>query len=172
MIGLSLGLTWITSAWGAAPSAAEFELVPATVLAFDANLKECDAQAGQTNAFFTFWVTNVCETNVLIVDVTSSCGCTVAQLPNRPWILPPGESGPIKVTMDLRGRYGTLFKGLHITSSAGVKALVLRVNVPEPKQATQVVGLSTNPPAPPKPAPSHPPRPAGDWKAPRPPAKP
>ncbi len=164
VIGVAWSVIGITPARGAQVSAADFELVPATVLAFDANLKECDAQAGQTNAFFTFWVTNVCETNVLILDVTSSCGCTVAQLPSRPWVLPPGENGPIKVTMDLRGRYGTVFKGLHITTSAGVKALVLRANVPEPKRAQPAGNVLTNVSSTNIPPAAHPPRPAWDWK--------
>jgi hypothetical protein len=164
VIGLAWSVIGVTPAGGAQASTADFDLVPPTVLAFDANVKECDAQSGQTNAFYTFWVTNVCETNVLILDVASSCGCTVAQLPSRPWVLPPGENGPIKVTMDLRGRYGTLFKGLHLTTSAGVKALVLRANVPEPKKASQAVTVLTNGSSTNIQPPAHPPRPAWDWK--------
>ncbi len=164
IVGLAGIVIGITTAQGAHASSADFDLVPPTVLAFDANLKECEAQAGQTNAFFTFWVTNVCETNVLILDVASSCGCTVAQLPNRPWVLPPGEHGPIKVTMDLRGRYGTIFKGLHLTTSAGVKALVLRANVPEPKRLAPLTNVVSNPLSTNAPPPSHPPRPSWDWK--------
>jgi hypothetical protein len=166
ILGLALGVMGLAAARGA-PAEAGLDLVPATVLAFDASLKECEAQIGQTNAFFTFWVTNVCETNVLILDVVSSCGCTVAQLPNKPWVLPSGESGPIKVTLDLRGRYGTVFKGLHITSSAGIKALVLRVNVPEPKAAPPATSVSSNAPAVRVAPPSGPPRASWEWKTPR-----
>jgi hypothetical protein len=169
-LGLALGGLGLAAARGA-PAEAGLDLVPATVLAFDASLKESTAQLGQTNAFFTFWVTNVCETNVLILDVVSSCGCTVAQLPSKPWVLPPGDSGPIKVTLDLRGRYGTVFKGLHITSSAGIKALVLRVNVPEPKAAAPAIGVSSNAPAVRVAPSSGPPRASWEWKGPRPPGK-
>ena len=167
IIGLALSVMGFTAARSAQTETAAFDLVPPTVLAFDASLKECDAQAGQSNAFFTFWVTNVCETNVLILDVVSSCGCTVAQLPSRPWVLPPGESGPIKVTLDLRGRYGTVFKGLHITSSAGVKALVLRANVPEQRSVSPVAIVQSNWPAVNVPPPSAPPRASWEWKGPR-----
>jgi len=164
IIGLAASVMGVAPGWGAEAAPTALDLVPATVLAFDANVKECDAKAGQTNAFYTFWVTNVCETNVLIVDVTTSCGCTVAQLPSRPWVMLPGDSGPIKVTMDLRGRYGTLFKGVHITSSAGIKALVVRANVPEPKPSPVPSPLSSNAPATNLPPPPHPPRPSWDWK--------
>ena len=107
-------------------------LVPATVLAWDAELKEYNASTNDQSAAFTFWVTNVSPAEVSILSVSSSCGCTVAQLPSQPWVLRPGANGPLKVTVDLRGRYGAVMKGVTVNSSAGVKALVVRANVPQP----------------------------------------
>lgn len=107
-------------------------LVPDTVLAWDADLKEQQAKSNQLSAEFTFWVTNVSPSEVSIHSVSSSCGCTVAQLPKQPWVLKPRAHGPLKVTVDLRGRFGTVMKGVTVNSSAGVKALVVRVMVPQP----------------------------------------
>jgi hypothetical protein len=150
LLWLSLGLVGALPTRAAERSGPDFELVPRTVLAFDADIKDVTAATNATNAYFTFWVTNVCATNVLIVDVSSSCGCTVAQLPSLPWLLPPGESGPIKVTLDLRGHHGLVFKGVHITTSAGVKALVLRAKVP--LAAPAVSNAVPVQPPPPRPA--------------------
>lgn len=125
-------------------------LVPASILAWDADatqgLKQYDAKAGEANAFFTFWVTNVSPSDVSINSVSTSCGCTVAQLPSQPWVLKPGANGPIKVTVDLHGRYGTVMKGVTVNSSAGVKALVVRANVPQPTNASPgfAVPISTS----------------------------
>lgn len=104
---------------------------PLTALAFDAEAKESNAKVGQENAEFTFHVTNVSPAEVLIRAVRTSCGCTVAQLPSQPWNLAPGASGPIKVTVDLRGKRGVMMKSVHIDSSAGFKSLMVRVNVPD-----------------------------------------
>ncbi|HEX4644856.1 MAG TPA: DUF1573 domain-containing protein, partial [Verrucomicrobiae bacterium] len=57
-------------------------------LVYDAELKEYHAKAGETNANFFFSITNISSTNVLIQGVQTSCGCTVAKLPSRPWVLP------------------------------------------------------------------------------------
>src|SRR5438552_3056391 len=74
----------------------------------DANLKEYAAKPGETNAHFIFNLTNVSSAPVLINFVRTSCGCTVAKLPSTPWKLEPGSNGPIQVTVDLRGKLGTI----------------------------------------------------------------
>jgi hypothetical protein len=119
------------------------ELIPPNVLVWDGEYKQHNAGPGETNAAFTFWVTNVCSTNVLILNVETSCGCAVTKTPKLPWVLWPGESGPIKVDLDLRGRQGALFKGVHLTTSAGVKSLVVRVNLPAPTAVTNSLPTHT-----------------------------
>jgi hypothetical protein len=132
VIWLAAGLMSGHPARGAASSRSPLGLIPPTVLAFDASLKQCQAKAGATNALFCFWVTNVCVTNVVIFSVSTSCGCAVAHVPTLPWVIEPGQAGAIKVDLDLQGRRGIVIKGVEITSSAGVAALVVRANVPEP----------------------------------------
>jgi len=106
------------------------ELVPASVLAWDASYRQVRLETPAPEVWFEFWLTNVCATNVLILGVETSCGCAVAQLPSLPWVVAPGESGPIRVNLDLRGRNSPVIKGLEIRTSAGLKALVVRADWP------------------------------------------
>jgi len=69
---------------------------------------------------------------VLVNDVRTSCGCTVARLPEYPWKLAPGTNGQIQVTVDLRGKRGLLHKIVYVyTAAYGVKSLAVKVNVPD-----------------------------------------
>jgi hypothetical protein len=66
-------------------------------LKWDATSKDYQAKAGETEAKFTFALTNTSKANVTISGVHTSCGCTVAKLPHQPWVVGPGESGEIAV---------------------------------------------------------------------------
>ncbi len=88
----------------ASPLIVPYPAAPASPLVWDADVKEYTAKPGETNAEFTFELTNTGPTEVLIGDVRTSCGCTVARLPEYPWRLAPGTNGQIHVNADLRGR--------------------------------------------------------------------
>jgi mono/diheme cytochrome c family protein len=103
---------------------------PATYLAWDAERKETNTQPGQASAQFTFWLTNVSSEVVSIHSAHTSCGCSVAQLPAQPWNIPPGSNGPINVTMNLAGKFGSIEKAVTINSTTGYKSLIFRVNIP------------------------------------------
>ena len=96
---------------------------------WDAETKEYSSKIGDTNANFSFWLTNVSSAEVLINSVRTSCGCTVAKLPSQPWHIAPGGSGPIDVTVNLVGKYGNITKGVTVESSVGVKQLTVKVNI-------------------------------------------
>jgi mono/diheme cytochrome c family protein len=100
-------------------------------LVWDAEVKEYIAQPGDTNANFTFNLTNASPSEVTIERVQTSCGCTVAKLPSQPWKLAPGTNGQIEVTVDLRGKRGQFSKMVYVYSSAGTKNLTVKVNVPD-----------------------------------------
>jgi hypothetical protein len=102
-------------------------------LVFDAESKEYNAKPGEVSAPFVFNLTNVSAHEVIITNVTTSCGCTVAQLPSQPWHLAPGANGEIKATMNLVGKMGHVTKQLTVNSSVGTKALLVNVNVPPPQ---------------------------------------
>lgn len=103
--------------------------LPDGVLAWDDLTKSTDATNGQTQAHFTFNLTNISTGMVAIVSVKPSCGCTTAQLPPLPWILTPGTNGQIKVTVNLAGKYGMLYKTVNVATDKGSKLLSLRINI-------------------------------------------
>lgn len=105
-------------------------LLPPTSLAWDAETKEYKAKVGDTNAYFTFWLTNVCDKEVLVNSVRTSCGCTVAKMPETPWRISPGTNGPIQVTVDLRGKHGKIAKTVTVDTTAGIKSLLVNVDIP------------------------------------------
>jgi mono/diheme cytochrome c family protein len=95
-----------------------------------------NAKPGEQSAPFTFIVTNVSTNAVSINSLRTSCGCTVAQLPTTPYNLLPGSNVPINVTMDLRGKSGSVTKTVSVDTSAGFKSLLVKVNIPgEPAPA-------------------------------------
>jgi mono/diheme cytochrome c family protein len=99
-------------------------------LAFDSEFKRYTAKAGETSAHLSFGVTNIASTNITILFVSTSCGCTVARLPSQPWTLTPGASGQIEVTVDLRGKWGVLQKFITVQTSHGFRSLRVQVTIP------------------------------------------
>lgn len=101
---------------------------------WDAMSKEITPKAGENSINFTFWVTNTGPTEARIDAVSTSCGCTVSQLPSHPnpWVLKPGESGPLTASMNLVGKFGLVQKLVHVSTSAGQQSLIVRANIPTP----------------------------------------
>ncbi len=106
---------------------------PPDALVFDAESKEYTAKPGEASATFTFNVTNRANVEVQVNNVHTSCGCTVAKLPEQPWKIAPGKGGPIGVTVDLRFKRGVLVKSVTVQSTSGVKNLLVKVNIPDEK---------------------------------------
>jgi mono/diheme cytochrome c family protein len=106
--------------------------LPDGVLTWNSLIQATDAAADQSEAHFTFYLTNVSSGNVVILDVHPSCGCTTAQLPTLPWTIAPGTNGQIGVTVDLRGKSGMLFKTVTVSTDKGSKTLMLRINMLPP----------------------------------------
>jgi mono/diheme cytochrome c family protein len=114
-------------------------------LVFDAVQKNYSAKVGETNAHLSFSVTNVSNADVTINAVRTSCGCTVAKLPSLPWKLTPGTNGEVQVTVDLRGKRGSITKTVTVDSTAGVKLLTVNINIPEaPAPATTTIAGNMN----------------------------
>lgn len=110
------------------------EPLPDGVIAWDALLKAVDATNEQESVKFNFVFTNITPGLVTILSVHPSCGCTTAELPPVPWAVPAGQGGEIKLTVNLQGKTGTLFKQVNIITDKGSKNLMLRINVlPPPK---------------------------------------
>jgi mono/diheme cytochrome c family protein len=134
LVALSFGLAGIFAAGDLVAQAAPV-LVPAQppsldmMLKWDAEKKDQTVVNGTPQANFSFNLTNVSPEVVTINSVITSCGCTVAQLPERPWRIAPGANGQIKATMNLAGKFGTSSKTLTVNSDKGVKQLIVQVTI-------------------------------------------
>lgn len=100
-------------------------------LAWDAMVKEVTVPVGATNVTVTFQVTNVSAAPIIINNVTTTCGCSLAYVPAKPWTLAAGDNGEIKMVTDLRGKRGTLLKSVIVYSSIGVRVATAKVIIPE-----------------------------------------
>ncbi len=107
-------------------------------LKWDSVIKEYTAKSGEESAHMSFSFTNVSAKDVVINWVRTSCGCTLAKLPPTPWTNAPGATGEINITMDLRGKVGTLSKMVTVDTSHGPKFLTVKANIP-----TAVAGMDS-----------------------------
>ncbi|MDB6122643.1 MAG: hypothetical protein JWQ71_1636 [Pedosphaera sp.] len=99
-------------------------------LAWDAESKQYTVKTNETHGHLFFSVTNVSNSEVIIENVTTSCDCTAATLPSKPWKLAPKQDGKIEVVVDVRGKTGTLTKQVSITSPTAPKMLSVSVTIP------------------------------------------
>ncbi len=104
-------------------------------LAWDSVSREHLAKVGDTNAVIRVSVTNISSRDVTIRVIRASCGCTIAKMPQQPWILTPGTNGQFEVAFDLRGKFGVLSKFLAVDTSEGYKLLRFKIVIPETQGA-------------------------------------
>ncbi|MDB6017571.1 MAG: hypothetical protein JWR19_2060 [Pedosphaera sp.] len=105
---------------------------PGDSLVWDALKKDQETKPGQTSAGFFFSVTNTASSDVVIDHVQTSCGCTVAKIPSQPWILKPGADGRMDVSVDLKGKSGTIYKTVTVFFTNGApKQLTIQVVIPD-----------------------------------------
>ena len=104
------------------------------ILAWDAVSKECRAHPGDKSAPFSFSLKNVSARPVVIYDTQSSCDCTVAKLPSKPWTIPSGDTGKIEATVDLAGKTGTVTNSIIVFTSQGNRRLNVKAILPEAKK--------------------------------------
>lgn len=110
-------------------------------LTWDAMEKTLTAKAGDLAVSADFTVRNDSDQPVEIKRVLTSCHCTTAPPPRTPWILAPGASDVLHVTVDLMGRRGGLTKTIYVGSSAGEQQLILKVDIPPPPAAQREMNL-------------------------------
>jgi Protein of unknown function (DUF1573) len=114
------------------PPADASDNMTSNILAWDAVAKEYQARPGETNAPFTFSLTNISPERVIIYDTSTTCDCTVAQLPSKPWTLAPGVGGQIHATLDLRGKIGAVTNYVIVFTSKGNRLLTVKATLPKP----------------------------------------
>jgi mono/diheme cytochrome c family protein len=108
------------------------EALATNTLVWDSTSKETNATADAGSAHFVFSFTNVSAGNVVILNVRTSCGCTTAQLPPLPWIIPAGTNGQIGAIVNFAGKSGTLLKTMTVTSDKGFQTLMLKITILPP----------------------------------------
>jgi hypothetical protein len=76
-----------------------------------------------------FYVTNTGKTDLIISAAKGSCGCTVPQHPKDP--IKPGDSAPIKVSFDSKGKPGKQEKSVTLTTNTekGNEMFKIQANV-------------------------------------------
>jgi hypothetical protein len=103
------------------------------ILAWDSLTKEYHAKPGDKTAPFSFSLTNVSSGPLVIYNTSTSCDCTVASLPSTPWRIPPGGTGTIGATIDLKDKIGTVTNSVIVYTSKGNRRLLLKAFVAESK---------------------------------------
>jgi len=76
---------------------------------------------------YDFKFTNTGKTDLIIVDVSSSCGCTVPSFPKTP--IRPGEEGAIKVSFNSAGKFGFQAKSVLVVANTQPNTTLLRIKV-------------------------------------------
>ena len=97
-----------------------------TALVFDSaeysfgNIRE---EGGRVSHSFAF--RNVAREPVVILSVTTTCGCTAAQYDRKP--IMPGDSGSIEVTFDPMNRAGAFDKSISVVTSGSDRPYKLKI---------------------------------------------
>jgi len=82
------------------------------------------------NGVCTFEFKNTGKADLILSNVSSSCGCTVPEWPKEP--IPPGKTSSIKVSYNT-SRVGPINKSVFVDSNAGERVtLNIKGNVSEP----------------------------------------
>lgn len=76
-----------------------------------------------------FKFTNTGEADLVISNAKGSCGCTVPEYPKEPIV--PGGTGEIKVSFNPKGRNGSQFKTVTLTTNTqkGIEIVHIKANV-------------------------------------------
>jgi hypothetical protein len=82
---------------------------------------------------YDFNFTNTGKSDLIIAEVTSSCGCTVPSYPKTP--IRPGESGILKVAFNSNGRRGFQSKSVVVAANTqpNVTLITIKAQVVNPE---------------------------------------
>jgi len=80
--------------------------------------------SGETVSF-SFNFRNAGKSDLVIADVSSSCGCTVPSFPKTP--IQPGEEGAIKVAFNSSGKHGFQSKNILVVANTQPNTTMLRI---------------------------------------------
>lgn len=75
---------------------------------------------------YNFKFTNTGKADLLIVNASASCGCTVPEYPKG--LIKPGETGVMKVKFDSKGKDGTFDKTVNVTCNTEPRETLLTIS--------------------------------------------
>ncbi len=101
------------------------------ILAWDAVVKEYHAKPGEMRAPFSFSMTNISPHPVMVYDTETTCECTVAKLPSKPWTVPSGGAGTIEASINLSNKVQDVTSSVVVFTSQGNRRLTLKVFLPK-----------------------------------------
>ncbi|HUA65987.1 MAG TPA: DUF1573 domain-containing protein [Alphaproteobacteria bacterium] len=101
-------------------------------MTWDKTMVTTNVPADTAKAYVSFSFTNVSPDTITIADVHGSCSCTTPQLPPLPWSIPAGSSGQIGATVNIAGKFGTVFKSVHVGTSKGSRDLYIQITILPP----------------------------------------
>jgi Protein of unknown function (DUF1573)/Cytochrome C oxidase, cbb3-type, subunit III len=94
------------------------------------------ATPGTVSARFTFKMKNDSKAEYVIDDIRTSCECTTAAMPSKPWRLAPGESAQFQVIVDLREHMrgvtssDIVYKEIYVCSTNTTNTLTVAITIP------------------------------------------
>ena len=74
---------------------------------------------------YSFNFTNKGKSDLVIADVSTSCGCTVPSYPKTP--IRPGEKGAIKVAFNSNGKRGYQSKNVIVAANTQPNTMLIRI---------------------------------------------
>jgi hypothetical protein len=99
---------------------------------------------GKVSHLFTF--TNVGTTDLLIIDVKPTCGCTISKFNKKP--IPPGGTGTVLVTYNPKTRPGPFNKTIIVTTNCEQNKINLIIKgevIPKPNKKAKKQEDNNNP---------------------------
>ncbi len=105
------------------------QLANAPVASFSDNTFDFGEMTQGEKKEHTFTIQNSGKSDLIIRNVRSSCGCTAVAPAKK--VISPGESAPIKVTFDSRGKRGRQSKSITVITN-------------DPKNTTTTLRISSN----------------------------
>src|SRR5208337_1247754 len=106
-------------------------------LVWDSTSKETSPAVGAASADFTFNVTNTSDSEVVINNVQTSCGCTVAKTPPRPWHIAGHTNDSMTISVNLAGKALTFNKTITVFEAGFPNQLLMvTVHMPDSAEAT------------------------------------
>ena len=100
------------------------------ILAADTLVSEYRVKPGDTRARFAFTLTNMSPVTVIFYDTSTSCDCTVAKLPTKPFAVAPGQHVRIEAMIDMQQEKWSRTSYIVIFTSKGNRMLTVKAILP------------------------------------------